>query len=823
MSRLHFFSFVVFLALGTVLQAAEIPLDQSPAKSEEWGYHPVDGKTVSLSPPSFTWKPTKNIVRWELAISSESDQTVYETADIEFNVHTPTKTFLPGKYAWKYRGFDTKGNSTAWGQTRTFTIPDGVKSMPLPPKNDLFAKIPKEHPRIFVRPEGIERLRQLAKSSLADEYKALAKRCEQLLKNPPDTTEPPVYDAGRRVEAELDKWWGNRVKTIAVLENAALLAFVYNLDGNEQYAELAKKLLLDAAKWDPKGATGYRYNDEAGMPFAYHFARTYSFLNAKLSDEEKQICRDMMKIRGEEMYKHLCPRQLWEPYESHANRAWHFLGELGLVFYGEIPEAADWLWFAMNRFYAVYPVWCDDDGGWHEGISYWNSYQGRFCWWADIIRTAFDINAFDKPYYSQIGFFPIYLMPPGKIGGGFADLCNETPSRSCLELMDIVAMQSGNPYWRWYVDAHDNFRAPATYYTFLRKAAALENKPVVAQSPTDLPTARHFRGIGLAAMNTDLTDAAKNVQLLFKSAPAPFGAHSHGYDANNSYIFSAWNENLLINSGRRDFYGSPHHRDWMWSTRSQNNITVDGIGQLKRSRDAVGEIKQFETTAEYDLVVGEASQGYVAEKGNADYPNGKVLKQYTRSIVFLKPDLLIIYDQLQAVKPATFEYWLHAKNPFQPLDTYFPNGSSASNDGALKKFQKERFHEKPQEAVGAADLVDPIVDQHNIAVRVDKVAARLDILLPENLSFTQTNQYDPTPQPKIKVREWHLTAKMPEKTERAEFLMVVRPWKVADAQKVPNVELGVSREGTDLLLKTKGQDNERTIRISADGMIEMYY
>ncbi len=792
------------------LNGPDIHLDESPAKPGEWGCRPFDGQTVAVSPPSFVWRPMKEIVRWELKIDSKP---TYAVNNLEFNVHTPPQTLPPGKYTWIYRGFDKNGTPTTWSAKRTFTVPENAKPMPLPSRTALLGRIPKSHPRIFVLPGGMGRLKELAKTELAADYKELVNKCDALLKNPPDTTEPPLYQDKKNWKQELDVWWGNRLKTIAVLENAALLAFVGKLDGNEQYAELSKKLLLAAAEWDPKGATGFRYNDEAGMPFAYHFARTYTFLNPMLSDADKERCRSVMAIRGTEMYKHLCPKQFWTPYESHANRAWHFLGEVGLAFHGEIPEAADWVWFAMNEFYATYPVWADDDGGWHEGLLYWNSYQTRFCWWADAMKAVFDINAFDKPYYSQIGFFPMYVAPPGKNGDTFGDLCNETKSRSNLELVDIVAMQSGNPYWRWYVDAHGPYKPPATYYTFLRKAAALDRQPVAAKPPTDLPQSKLFAGIGLAAMNTTILDAKDDVQVLFKSAPAPFGGHSHGYDANNSFIFSAWNESLLINSGRRDYYGSPHHRDWMWSNRSENNITVDGIGQLKRSNAAVGKIERFSTTPEVDVVVGEASEGFRDEK------NERILDRFTRSVVFVKPDLLIVYDRLKAVKPSSFEYWLHAKYPFQPLDVYFPDGKSATNDAVFGNFLKEKFKEVKITEPEAVQRIAPITKSEGIGVRVDKAACRIDLLLPEKLEFTQTNQYDPNPQPKIKVREWTLTATTPEKKSDAEFLLVVRPWKVAATDSVPQTDVSFKRDGEKLVLTAVGGGKTKTITISETGNV----
>jgi hypothetical protein len=699
--------------------------------------------------------------------------------------------------------------------------------MPLPERNELFQRIPDKHPRLFVRPERIEELRKLAQTTLNAEYKELVKRCNALLQNPPDSSEPPLYKAGRRTPDELDIWWGNRVRTINVLENAALLAFVWTLDGNEQYAALSKKLLLDAAQWDPKGATGFRYNDEAGMPYNYHFARTYTLLNSQLSEEEKQHCRNVIKIRGEEMYNFLCPRILWTPYESHDNRSWHFLGELGVVFYGEIPEASDWLWFAMNKFSASYPVWSDDDGGWHEGVSYWNSYQIRFCWWADIMQATFNINAFDKPYYSQIGYYPLYMMPPGKIGGNLGDLCQDTRSTSVLELTDIVAMQSGNPHWRWYVDAHETFRPKSDYYTFLRKASALKREtPVQGKAPVDLPKSKLFRGTGQAYLNTNLLHSDDNVQLQFKCAPAPFGAHSHGHDTPNSYIFSAWNENLLISTGRRDYYGSPHHRDWMWATKSQNNISVDGVGTLKRSSRATGEILRFDSArladgTEYDMIIGEAAAGFRLENDAPEslkqkYPDGKLLNSFRRTAVFLKPDVLVIYDNIKAVKPANIEYHLHAKNPFQPLDAYFPDGKSRGNDNVFAEYLKRRLGTVELTAPEAAALLLPMEDQHHIALRVEKVACRIDLLLPEKLTFQQTNQYDPMPQPKITVREWHLTATPPEEVQEIEFLLLVQPWKVAEQENVPSREAVIKRNGKDLILQLHVNGKKRTIVFAED-------
>ena len=80
------------------------------------------------------------------------------------------------------------------------------------------------------------------------------------------------------------------------------MGFTRLIGGDEKYGAEAKRILMECAKWDPKGSTGYRYNDEAGMPYNYYFSRTYTFINDLLSEEEKEICRGVMKVRGDEMY-----------------------------------------------------------------------------------------------------------------------------------------------------------------------------------------------------------------------------------------------------------------------------------------------------------------------------------------------------------------------------------------------------------------------------------------------------------------------------------------------------------------------------------------
>jgi hypothetical protein len=697
-------------------------LDERPAEPGTWGYRPDNQTTVQTDPPSFSWRPQAGLT-WEVECARDPDfsDVVYRGTGIEFNVHCPPRTFGPGRYVWRYRGRDRDGVRTVWSRPRTFTIAPGAVPMPLPGRQELLARIPKSHPRLFLRPENVGRLRALARGEMRDAYAGLVKECEKILADPPSTGEPPKYPPGVDTKSEQWRviWWGNREYTIKALNSAATLAFTRLLGGQDRYGQEARRILLACAQWDPKGSTGYRYNDEAGMPYAYYFARTYSFVNDLLTEQEKDVCRRVMKIRGDEMYRHLCPRHFWQPYASHSNRAWHFLGEVGVAFLGEVEGAEDWVWFATNVFFNVYPVWSDEDGGWHEGSSYWASYLSRFTWWADVMREALGIDAYQKPFFSKVGYYAMYLMPPGKEGGGFGDLTAGRTAKSNVPLMSILAAQAQNPHWQWYVEQQGGPVSTGGYIGFLRG----QLPKVKAQAPDDLPTSRLFAGTGQAYLNTHIKDATQSVQVVFKSSP--FGTQSHGYESNNSFLLWAYGKRLLIRSGYRDIYGSDHHQNWMWTTRSTNCITVNGRSQKKHTVQAQGKITAFFTTPQFDAVIGDASESY-----------GPPVEQFKRAILFVKPDFIVVYDRLRASVPSTYEYWLHAINKFD------------------------------------------IRDQQSIITQNGDVACDIAFLTPQNLTFDQTNEYDPNPRPRIKLREWHVTAKTAERSEHAEFVTLYRPYRM---------------------------------------------
>ena len=132
---------------------------------------------------------------------------------------------------------------------------------------------------------------------------------------------------------------------------------------------------------------------------------------------------------------------------------------------------------------------------------------------------------------------------------------------------------------------------------------------------------------------------------------------------------------------------------------------------------------------------------------------------------------MVVYDRLEADEPSMYEYWLHAVNKIT------------------------------------------VMDQHSILVRNDDVMCDIDFLTPAGLTFTQTDQYDPNPRPRITLREWHLTATIPEKKERMEFVTIYRPHRIG--KQAPD-EANLERIEGGYALRVKLSDGVFTALLPTD-------
>ena len=735
---MHHLPRLAFLLLLVVRSFGAPPtIDNRPAQADEWGYRPADGSTAVMNPPSFTWIHDKRATTYEVQWSRTADFAGSSNAvHVPWCVYTSDKTLVPGKWFWRYRFTTEKGEVSDWSVLRSVVVPENAIPFPMPTRAQQAERLPKAHPRLFLRPEDLPRLRAAATAPgpAADLFKAIRKQADKLIESGP-TPEPKVRGSARdKKDTEaVEAWWPNRETCDRAGEEAETLAFAWMITREAKYGEAARKFIMALAAWDPDGPTNFALNCEAGKSMLYHPTRAYDWAFDVLTEEERARFRQVWIRRVGDAWKSGEVGQgnghLTKPYNSHGNRVWHKIAEVGIAFHGDVPEAATWLDYAVNKFYAAYPVWSDDDGGWHEGASYLTGYMTKATSWLQVARSALDIDGLKKPFFAQVGNLPLYVVPPNTPASGFGDLsfkpvgCGFLHYFARVKAADAVGAEQA-AYWSWWLQTTKT-KAPSGWAGFLY-ATNLPALPA-PKAPDALPSSRIFQGTGVASLHDTLLDSREDVHFLLKADP--FGTQSHGHSAQLGCQLTAYGDCLLPAVTYRDLHGSDFHYQWCHSTRSQNSVLIDGEGQRPHSVLSTGRILDSRLTKTWDYVRAEATEAYAGKATRAE-----------RSVVFVKPDLIVLYDDFATPQPSNFQFMLHGLSAFT-------------------------------------------LDEAAQTLRLDQPHAGLLVkyLAPQPLAFTQTDGYNPPPKMRNKAspfpNQWHVEASTRAKSATSDTITFLMPYR----------------------------------------------
>ena len=371
---------------------------------------------------------------------------------------------------------------------------------------------------------------------------------------------------------------------------------------------------------------------------------------------------------------------LSHPFNNHSGRAVAFLGDAGLAFLGDIPEAADWLDYALRSYLTSYPGWGGDEGGWAQGMSYWGFYVYGHVNFLEALRDATGTDIFRRPFYRNTGYLALYFQPPYAPMGGFGDGSYHPPGEVEGLLADCLAETFRDPVLKWQADGvfrmgEKNTTPWREWFTEDVFATLREGRPgrIAAAPPTGLDGSRWFPDIGWAAMHSALGDKENDVWALFKSSS--FGSFSHSHADQNTFQLYAYGRALAIDSGYYPSYGTPHDNLWTRQTRAHNGILVNGRGQPPFTWEAGGRIESFERRGAVTMVRGQAAAAYNLPQPREVLrlweqrlkepvpPMEPKLESFERTVAFAAAPgrpVLVVHDYLRTSAPATFDWLLHA-------------------------------------------------------------------------------------------------------------------------------------------------------------------
>ena len=467
-------------------------LNRKPNGGEK-PFAPADGSTAKLNPPAFVWLPlAKRPAHYVLAVSRAEDFGDGVTTivpDVPISVHVPTAAMDAGQWYWRV-GVRLADGKIAWGDTRKFTIAENAQIWPLPKIDEVLAKVPQEHPRLFFPHGGLEKARAECSKSMADEYASLlrsARSCigEELVSEP------------ERVKRE-ELGTGSPHDFVAIMrgtrppmDKMEQCGLAYLLSGEERFGQEAKRRLLHFFSWDPEGSTSLFHNDEPAMWVMQRGTRAYDFTYDLFSPEERAKIEPVMKARYEQFLKRLT-RMPFEsrPYSSHPARDLGFLGEGAILFIHEWPEAREWLDYVMQVYWSVYPAWAGEDGGWQEGPGYWGAYMSFALHFVTSLEKVADARLIDKPFFRNTPYYKLYTNPPYAKKSPFGDGQENQASRGAGNLIYQFSTLLQDPYLRWYPEFQKTQSGTGPL------GFALADPSLKAKPPADLPQARVFAGGG---------------------------------------------------------------------------------------------------------------------------------------------------------------------------------------------------------------------------------------------------------------------------------------------------------------------------------------
>lgn len=671
---------------------------------------PAEGAVVMTNPPSFVWGPTAGAVSYRLTLRAVSkagqeggaaaQAPIEPQAQAKVQVQAHTHVFvtdlpiftppieLDPSQVWEWYvealagAGEVMGNIPGW----TFRIASDAVGFALPPFAEVVGRVPRQHPRLFVRPDvppghphSLARLRAKRFTPVtASIWSELHGEALRLAREEPLPDEPPHCRPGGVWDVNI--WRAAYIQGYALTDKLEKLAFAYMISGDSEIGEAVRRWAVTVAGWPatgPEAATSAEVMDECSMPILVKLSRSFTWCYDLFTPEERRLLRQCLLVRGEDHYQLLRRYEYHiRPWDSHQGRSLGFLGEAAIALLWE-PEtegrpaedtdhaeaesaaaapcetAARWLDYLLRIFFAVYPAWGGEPGGWAEGNSYWRAYMDWALWFVDALSIATGLGLYRKPFFRNTGYFKLYNQPPYAKMGPFGDFSEMPPKVQDAHVMAYLARIYRDGYFQWYANWFTQRVPNSRERGVMGYIRAGEDVP--SASPSELPSARCFPDIGWAILHTDLANPENNVHFMLKSSP--YGSFSHSFADQNAFTLEAYGSPLATSSGYRPWYGSPHHMQYTKQTQAHNSILVNGQGQVAQSLAAKGEIAAFYHGPRWDYVRGDATKAYGPI---ADPAGGSPLSltRFWRHVLFLRPDIFIIYDELSVDRQGALFTWL---------------------------------------------------------------------------------------------------------------------------------------------------------------------
>ncbi|MHB8996865.1 MAG: heparinase II/III domain-containing protein [Armatimonadota bacterium] len=473
-----------------------------------------------------------------------------------------------------------------------------------------------------------------------------------------------------------------RVRSVSEIMQSHALA--YPLTGDDRQAERALEALeiirTEPCEWNFIEHNEMYPQDTADLMTAEitkSCASTVSWLWPLLTDTQRHTYLTMIADRGGQPIYNGAKAGCW--WGNALNSNWTAVLNSGLAFAALLPLAVSdsplpqqlyrkgeglrdpqglgvrktWLAFARARTLEMLDLAAEEAAG-IEGAGYWLYCFGSL---QDVVHANLNLtgeNLFEHPFWQQASrFLPYLALPDFSAWVNYADTAYQGCGGSYF--FHGLASQTGDPLAQWYGSELLRREGKPSW-----KNLVYYNPDIPEQPLTQEPTCRFFKSIHLASFRSDWSDDA--TYMFFKGGS---NAWSHTHLDLNSFFLTSRGERLATEPGPEPYTLAYWHSiQPVVSTAHHNCIVVDGAQQrvpaqyamsydLEEAGDCYSRLSDHVSTDWLEMIRGDATTAY-----------GDQLSRAWRDIVYLKPDVFVIFDDL-AGHPVraqrNFEWMLHSE------------------------------------------------------------------------------------------------------------------------------------------------------------------
>lgn len=507
------------------------------------------------------------------------------------------------------------------------------------------------HPRLFVDTQQVETLRRACKTTHAGIWQKIQSLADRYAKSG-----PPAY-------VEQDRSSGNEQLYQREVGNAMpTLAMAWLMTQDTKYLDGARAWALASCSYPTWGLGSIDGMDLAAGHQLMGLGLVYDWCYDGLGDEARATIRNTLIKRAGHMCEAAAIGQAWWGRSYMQNHLWvnaAGMSVAGLALYDEVPEASAWVGLPLEKFKTTMAA-LGSDGASHEGVGYWEygvEYMLKFMW---LARDLLGVDMFDNDWWRNTSKYGQYLTLPRQAwttGNCIVDLadCPRSNWYGPDYMLRLLAHQYQDPHAQWLADEENVAKIAAGGAPWLN---LLWYDPAIKpQGPTDLPTLRHFEDMGIVSARSDWS--GNESLLVFKCGP--FIGHKavreFSYDPGGGHIHPDANHFLLFGDGEWLIKDDGYANKW---TGQHNTLLVNGKGQVGEARWFSGSqmlgrknqptILKATSQPDMDYLVGDATAAYPAQAG---------LKRFRRHLLFIKPSLLLVLDDIVLDQPRPLELRFH--------------------------------------------------------------------------------------------------------------------------------------------------------------------